>query len=432
MGTLTTDVEAPAPPDDTPDDGAAPTSASPRRRFRRVLFGQRKAGYQVHKWLSLVLMAWIVLESVTGAALVFAPEIDRWWNSEAHRVTDGDVGMDAAIDAARDARPGEPVDSAWAPGGLGPTYSIVTVDDGGVFRLVLVDPGSGRVTTADHEEPALTRMMERLHFKLNSTEILGFASTTIVGWLALAWLVILVTGFTVWYWPRIKRWARALRVRHGRGRLIFNVDLHNAIGIATILPLTLIVLTGVAFMFPNQVRETYEVATFGLYEEPDTTAALSTPNGGEPITAGEATERVVALDDGIDVQLVETPSGSPVGVYRVHTVVDGSYLELVGGARDVEFEVDQYSGRIVRISDPADGNGATRAYADWTYPVHIGTFGGTITRWLWVAIGLSPLALAWTGVVMWWVRHRNRRRGALDDTAPEPSVQSDEKTLEQV
>jgi hypothetical protein len=33
--------------------------------------------YKTHRWLSLALTAWILLESLTGAAIVFGPEIDQ-------------------------------------------------------------------------------------------------------------------------------------------------------------------------------------------------------------------------------------------------------------------------------------------------------------------------------------------------------------------
>ena len=66
---------------------------------------------KVHRWLSFTVMIWILLESVTGAAIVFDHEIGRWWNSEHFAVTEGDVGLDAALAAMKEARPSEPVAS---------------------------------------------------------------------------------------------------------------------------------------------------------------------------------------------------------------------------------------------------------------------------------------------------------------------------------
>ena len=236
-----------------------------------------------------------------------------------------------------------------------------------------------------------------LHVDLNSTSVFGIEATQAVAWLGVGWLIVLVSGFYVWYWPRVKRWARALRVRRQRGRFAFHLDLHNAIGIATILPMTLIVLTGINFVFRDQVASVYEVVTLGAYEEPDTTVALSQPTGAAPISTGEASRIVADLDPAVDVAYVYTPAGSPTGTYSVYAYVDGSFFGMVGGEHEVEFDVDQYSGRILRIDDPVDGNGPTQAFDDWSYPVHTGSFGGTITRWLWFLIGLTPFALRLDG-----------------------------------
>ena len=427
MDVLTPTAEPPAA---TPA-GDAGTHAAQHSRLRRVLFSQRGVVVKLHRWLSFALLAWILLESVTGAVLVFDHEIDRWWNRSHFETSEGDVGADRAIAAARVARPGEPIRYVFAPGADdSPSYEVGTAAPDGEAHVVLVDPGSGRVTADDHHPPVLMEYLLDLHVDLNSTSVFGIEATHAVAWLGVGWLIVLVSGFYVWYWPRVKRWARALRVRRKRGRFAFHLDLHNAIGIATILPMTLIVLTGIDFVFRDQVASVYEVVTFGAYEERDTTVALSQPNGATPISTGDATGIVSDLDPAIDVAYVYTPAGSPTGTYSVYAYVDGSFFGMVGGEHEVEFDVDQYSGRILRIDDPLDGNGPSQAFDDWSYPVHTGSFGGTITRWLWFLIGLTPFALAWTGVVMWLVR-RQRRLRARAKSEPEPAGALDlDPTLE--
>jgi uncharacterized iron-regulated membrane protein len=61
---------------------------------------------------------------------------------------------------------------------------------------------------------------------------------TAVGWLAAAWLVVLATGAYLWWGPGRRRRAALLRVRRGRGRLAFHLDLHKAAGLLAIVPLT--------------------------------------------------------------------------------------------------------------------------------------------------------------------------------------------------
>src|SRR5262249_43129246 len=142
----------------------------------------------------------------------------------------------------------------------------------------------------------------------------------------------------------------------------------------------------------------------------DTRVSTSQPGRSGSI-GPEAAARVVAdLDPAVRVSSVDLPGGSPIGVYAVFAAVDGSPFALVGGTHDVEFGVAQDTGAIVRIRDPLDDNGATRAYDEWAARVHFGDFGGTSTRVAWVAVGIAPVVLGGTGVVMWLLRRRRRDR----------------------
>jgi uncharacterized iron-regulated membrane protein len=415
--------------DEALDTPAVAVLPKRRRGVSGWLSAHRKPVVVTHRWLGIVLALWIVLEGVTGSILVYAPELDQWASGSDFSVSAGkDVGMTTAVDAARDARPGEPLQYVIPPGDRGPTYRIGTVDSHGDAHEVLVDPGTGKVNTTDHEEPGWLSLAERLHVNLNSTEILGVQATTILGWLGVLWLLILVTGFYVWYWPRIRKWVHLARVRRDRGRFTFNLDLHNAVGMVVLIPMFLVVLTGVNFLFPSQVRDVYNVVTLGAYEEPDATVATSTPSSSTPITPGDA-ERIVAdLDPAVEPYYVLTPSGSPVATYTVYANVDPAFLGMLAGEHQVEFSVDQYSGAIVRIEDVLDDNAATQAYSSWAYPVHAGTFGGDITRVLWVVLGFTPIVLGWTGYVMWLTRRRRRARAAARTAAPpEPQEPALEK-----
>ena len=43
-------------------------------------------------------------------------------------------------------------------------------------------------------------------------------------------------------------------------------------------------------------------------------------------------------------------------------------------------------------------------------PLHVGTFGGPIVRWIWFAGGLAPAMLFVTGCLVWWGRKVRGRR----------------------
>jgi uncharacterized iron-regulated membrane protein len=43
-------------------------------------------------------------------------------------------------------------------------------------------------------------------------------------------------------------------------------------------------------------------------------------------------------------------------------------------------------------------------------PLHVGTFGGRVVRWIWFTGGLMPVVLFVTGVSLWWSRRTPSRR----------------------
>jgi len=95
---------------------------------------------------------------------------------------------------------------------------------------------------------SVQRTILDLHRKFNRSEILGVNTQKIVGALGLAWLLNLFIGFRASrsYRRTLKQGAR---VRRGRGRFTFHLDLHKTVGLIVIAPLLLIVLTGLVFQF---------------------------------------------------------------------------------------------------------------------------------------------------------------------------------------
>ena len=237
----------------------------------------------------------------------------------------------------------------------------------------------------------------------------GLTGIEAQAWLGLAFLIVMLTGFYVWYWPRMRAWASLLKVRRNRGRYRWHLDLHNAVGLVTLIPLVIITITGINFAYPREVAKTWDVVTLGAYDtEVTEEAAISEPNGEEPIGLDRALE--IAEDVGVvDVQYVSGTGGSPVGVYDVGGYIDSAALGMLGGERFVDLHIEQYTGEILEVHDPATESGVQRALDEWAAELHFGTFGGIGVQLLWFLVGLGPVVLAVTGVVMWINRHNVRK-----------------------
>ena len=58
----------------------------------------------------------------------------------------------------------------------------------------------------------------------------------IVGWMSIGFMVVLLTGFYLWYWPGVRRWATAFVIRRGRGAFTFNMSIHKVVGLGRVDP----------------------------------------------------------------------------------------------------------------------------------------------------------------------------------------------------
>jgi uncharacterized iron-regulated membrane protein len=71
--------------------------------------------------------------------------------------------------------------------------------------------------------------------------------------------------------------------------------------------------------------------------------------------------------------------------------------------------------------DRASGAVTVRRSAEWwalAAALHEGRFGGLASRWLYVAAGLTPVALALTGLGIWLARPAERSTGPVAVSSP--------------
>ncbi|MEH1844413.1 MAG: PepSY-associated TM helix domain-containing protein [Nostoc sp.] len=74
--------------------------------------------------------------------------------------------------------------------------------------------------------------------------------------------------------------------------------------------------------------------------------------------------------------------------------------------------LDQYSGKVLRVDNGLKLSLGDRVLNSFV-PLHYGTFGGLPTRILYVFVGLAPLILFVTSLVMW--RYRYRAKAVVSD-----------------
>ncbi len=224
-------------------------------------------------------------------------------------------------------------------------------------------------------------------------------------------LVILAsTGLVVW-WPSTRHWISALRFESRARWRRKNYDLHRLVGFLASLLLMFVAVTGAYFAFPK----TYENIVAWVAQEPSVLLAPRTPVGASHkmnLYAIYATA-VQALPVG-ETTLLTFPQqkDAPFPLRRM-------LPEDWRRTGDNLVYIDQYTGRVIRVNYHRELPWPIRLTRD-IYPLHFGTFGGNFTRVLWILVGLAPVILYVTGVLMCWngtilpaLRRRRRQRESV-------------------
>jgi len=370
---------------------------------------------RVHLWLALAAGGLFVVTSVTGGLLVFGREIDRRLNPGLFRASGGaDVGFDAAASAVGEVFPGRRIATLWSPRAKQGVYEAVLA--GEPPTVVYVDPGSGRVLGSRVPGETLVGFVRELHVSL----LAGPPGERVVGAGGVLLLATLLTGLLLWM-PR--RPALGFRVRLRKGRFAALYDSHKLVGVVTLPLLGLAAATGALLTFHAFGKAAVHTLTLSEPLAFPAPASLRCEPTGAGRLSPEAWRRVAeSAIPGAKVSFLAFPA-TETGVVQARLRRPGS--PHPNGAGRVW--LDPYTARVLFRHDPETFNTGSRLYAEWAYPLHIGTYAGAPSRVVQAAVSLAPLFLVGTGVALWPRRHGadrgrpGRRERATRTTFPSSS-----------
>jgi uncharacterized iron-regulated membrane protein len=401
---------------------------------------------RTHRWAAFVLFAFIVIEFTSGAFLLFDGEYFHLKHPSLFRTTPSahPLSIDAAVKATEKAT-GTKVGSAYLVGGvyvLTPAYGPGYDTSGWPFNEAFVDPGSGRLLgTLTPAKDLLDSYMRQAHdFAFASPDLPGgFASSfgfntylhSLDNWLPIGWwslwmnvigvaaILFAATGIYLW-WPWLHRFFKAFRIRGG-STLRVNYDIHKIVGIIAVpffLMWALTAMGPVGYSLPIVEKAWDTVTRATELPQPPDSALASTPLKSRPISPGQVVAAAQAAVPGASFFSVIFPP-TKADVYQV-TLKQGSDP----ARRATTVYVDQFSGKVTWSSAQAWKHMGFGAYVwNWGWPLHIGTAQlgvglpgmqqeGLPARILLGVVGLIPLVLTVTGLLIWWLRRRLRLNGS--------------------
>jgi len=360
--------------------------------------------FLVHKWASLICTFFLLLLCLTGLPLIFRDEIDDWLsdappyevvapgtptaglddlNAESRRLYPNDIITSVLIDD----------DEPKIVVSLAQSWTAVRADFKSQ-RKIHFDGRTGKLLkqskTARDEPPTFTAFMLRLHRDL----LMQLPGALFMGSMALCFVVAIVSG-VVLYAPFMRKLAFGT-VRRDRSIRVKWLDLHNLVGVTTVVWALVVGGTGVL----NELQ----TPIFALWQRTDvanflkSSAGLSLPRTTHLASLQSAHEAVMSAFPDMVVNSVIYPGAFYGTPYH--------YLFWTKGKTPLTSRL--YSPVLV---DAQTGTLVGTVVMPWylralqvSRPLHFGDYGGLPLKIIWALLDLLTILVLASGLKLWLAR----------------------------
>ena len=221
----------------------------------------------------------------------------------------------------------------------------------------------------------------------------------IVGTSTLLMVVAILTGVVLWFPKSIKSLKNRSKVALRQGWHRFWYDLHVVGGIYATLLLLAMSLTGLTWSFEWYGKNFYSVL------------GVESQTGGHNHAGGKGGRGTSYLhwQDALDAVV------SQCGDYKDITVANGSVSvkrdEWGNQRASDKYSFDSATGDITDVVLYADSDYG-RKVRGWVYSIHVGNWGGILSRMLWFLAAMLGATLPLTGYDLWIKRKFLRKSKA--------------------
>lgn len=360
-----------------------------------------KTWYWIHKWTSLVCTIFLLIICLTGLPLVFHHEIEHWLD-DAKPLSDVPANtppahLDKLVGTALSMYPGEVVD-----------YLYFDPDEPQVFVGMAKKPGDGQASghavrmdgrTGDvlldgppytEDKFSFMGIMLALHVDLFA----GLPGELFLGFMGLLFCVAIVSG-VVLYGPFMKKLEFGT-VRATRSTRLKWLDLHNLLGIVTLVWAFVVGFTGVINELSTPLFRLWQSTELVRILEPYKGQSVPTELASAQLAADTAKKAM----PGNEVSFIAFPGnafGSP-----------HHYIAWMRGDTPLTSKLN-----TPVLIDGKTGALTTVAKMPWyltalevSRPLHFGDYAGLPLKIIWALLDLITIVVLVSGLYLWVARRR--------------------------
>ena len=356
-----------------------------------------------HLWIGIAAGIPVIIISLTGCILVFEREIVEmtraWWDVEV--AAHGEQLPPSVIRTkVLEQLPDMKIRRLWYYGEGKP----VKISPDNSDSLIFANPYTGKVLALeDHED--IFEFIDEGHRNLWFPSQIG---KQVVGWSTAIFLLLTITGVVLW-WP--KNWntrelKQAFTIKWTAKFKRVNYDLHNVLGFYSLSFALIMAFTGLMMSFRFVHKSVLEL--LGTKQDkqqvfvvqPGPKLVPATIEGKVDLVWKLVTTEIGEFNRG-EIS-IHFPSEDSKSIYACTDMYLGTWREL-------NFDLN-----TLALLSTSHAKLAHDTTANWmrrsNLSLHVGSFGGLFTKWLFFFASLICGTLPVTGFYIWWGKWRKQKK----------------------
>ena len=364
--------------------------------------------YKIHSWLGLINGLWLLLLGISGSLLVYYHEIDRFINKDQLTVAPQNytLPIDSLINIVKQRIPNSRgTNILHFPNSSTDTYEFrVYIQDGSKDMIhwwetynIDINPHTGQIVREGYYRDIKVSFMNWL-FNFHWSLHLGPIGELIIAIAGILLFINVITGLIVYKKYIIKVFLFKAPIKWTNWR-IASSGLHRYVGVWALFFNILIFYSGVQMNWsafkPNVWKPPVVISHSDNKYYPIDSLQLKV----QKIYPGFVTHYLY-------VPFVKRRYGKEVDeVISFQGYIPGTPLLVPESASKIDF--DPYTGEIIKainINEMLATLNYWDQFNDVVYSFHVGSFARSVSRVLYVFVGLTPAILSITGFMLWWRR----------------------------
>ena len=367
----------------------------------------------IHKWSSLVCTIFMLLLCLTGLPLIYHHEIGHLLGNEVEppvlSAPTPPGNVDAVIASAKELYPTKLPMFISQEADVPEIWHVTLADHmhDHDYKPIAVDARTTKVITEPaFEGGAFMSTMLALHVDM----FMGLPGKLFLGFMALLLLVAIVSG-AVLYSPFMRKLDFGT-VRKERSSRLKWLDMHNLLGIVTLVWLFVVGGTGMI--------NTWADLMYKYYQQTELALILKQYEGKKPLphtaSVHDAIEKAKAALPGMRVAFVAFPGTDFSSAHHYGIFMNGN---------------EAFSSRMYRpvLIDANSGELTDAPELPWylkallvSQPLHFGDYGGQWMKFLWALLDVATIVILGTGLYLWLKRGKTANASTKAAAHTHPQV----------